>query len=215
MGHEPCTMRFGSTAKVLLKCKLKYYRISECLGHGLTTAVACKQRSGAKDLLDEESKIWKCRGRLLQAHPKTCCAKVVPSMRATGVRGLRKEQSPRAHTLGALTLWLMSFTTTSFCSPNSTPACICTDLSTWPRLPCQPQPRFQDWDSTQHLTARPSRNSFTAVCARNGHPSKLKRDFWLQGRVIALRAALEQPLFPIIGHGGAPVHVLMAYASGY
>ena len=25
-----CTMRFGSTAKVLLKCKLKYYRISEC-----------------------------------------------------------------------------------------------------------------------------------------------------------------------------------------
>ena len=25
------TMRFGSTAKVLLKCKLKYYRISECL----------------------------------------------------------------------------------------------------------------------------------------------------------------------------------------
>ena len=28
-----CTMRFGSTAKVLLKCKLKYYRISECLAH--------------------------------------------------------------------------------------------------------------------------------------------------------------------------------------
>ena len=26
------TMRFGSTAKVLLKCKLKYYRISECVG---------------------------------------------------------------------------------------------------------------------------------------------------------------------------------------
>ncbi len=24
-------MRFGSTAKVLLKCNLKYYRISECL----------------------------------------------------------------------------------------------------------------------------------------------------------------------------------------
>ena len=29
--NQPCTMRFGSTAKVLLKCKLKYYRISECL----------------------------------------------------------------------------------------------------------------------------------------------------------------------------------------
>ena len=28
-------MRFGSTAKVLLKCKLKYYRISEC---GTTSA---------------------------------------------------------------------------------------------------------------------------------------------------------------------------------
>ncbi len=30
-GLLQCTMRFGSTAKVLLKCKLKYYRISECL----------------------------------------------------------------------------------------------------------------------------------------------------------------------------------------
>ena len=26
-------MRFGSTAKVLLKCELKYYRISECVLH--------------------------------------------------------------------------------------------------------------------------------------------------------------------------------------
>ena len=25
-----CTMRFGSTDKVLAKCKLKHYRISEC-----------------------------------------------------------------------------------------------------------------------------------------------------------------------------------------
>ena len=37
-GSHACTMRFGSTAKVLLKCKLKYYRISECAcwlaGHG-------------------------------------------------------------------------------------------------------------------------------------------------------------------------------------
>ncbi len=32
--HLACkgTMRFGSTAKVLAKCKLKYYRISECRG---------------------------------------------------------------------------------------------------------------------------------------------------------------------------------------
>ena len=30
--RDRCTMRFGSTAKVLLKCKLKYYRISECGG---------------------------------------------------------------------------------------------------------------------------------------------------------------------------------------
>ena len=28
--YVQCTLRFGSTAKVLLKCKLKYYRISEC-----------------------------------------------------------------------------------------------------------------------------------------------------------------------------------------
>ncbi len=29
---HPGAMRFGSTAKVLAECKLKYYRISECLG---------------------------------------------------------------------------------------------------------------------------------------------------------------------------------------
>ena len=29
-------MRFGSTAKVLLKCKLKYYRISECINKDTT-----------------------------------------------------------------------------------------------------------------------------------------------------------------------------------
>ena len=28
-GMQGCTMRFGSTAKVLAECKLKYYRISE------------------------------------------------------------------------------------------------------------------------------------------------------------------------------------------
>ena len=31
---QPCTMRFESTAKVLAKCKLNYYRISECHGIG-------------------------------------------------------------------------------------------------------------------------------------------------------------------------------------
>ena len=29
--HVGCTMKFGSTAKVLAKCKLKYYRNSECV----------------------------------------------------------------------------------------------------------------------------------------------------------------------------------------
>ena len=29
---DHCTMRFGSTAKVLAKCRLKYYRFSECIG---------------------------------------------------------------------------------------------------------------------------------------------------------------------------------------
>ena len=44
-----CTMRFGSTAKVLLKCKLKYYRISECLqGHGAQgRAASCTMRFGS------------------------------------------------------------------------------------------------------------------------------------------------------------------------
>ena len=30
--HQPCTMRSGSTAKVLAKCKLEFYRVSGCLG---------------------------------------------------------------------------------------------------------------------------------------------------------------------------------------
>ena len=46
------TMRFGSTAKVLLKCKLKYYRISECtMGpcqrHSPTPEQMCWWSSGA------------------------------------------------------------------------------------------------------------------------------------------------------------------------
>ena len=36
-------MRFGSTAKVLLKCKLKYYRISECLSQH---PVICSKENG-------------------------------------------------------------------------------------------------------------------------------------------------------------------------
>ncbi len=53
--HRLCsTMRFGSTARVLLKCKLKYYRFSECvlisgskggpypLADRYQTACACK-----------------------------------------------------------------------------------------------------------------------------------------------------------------------------
>ena len=29
---DPCTVRFGSNVKVLAKCKLEYYTISECHG---------------------------------------------------------------------------------------------------------------------------------------------------------------------------------------
>ena len=48
-----CTMRFGSTAKVLLKCKLKYYRISECGGvraclSGSHYAFQCASLSGSR-----------------------------------------------------------------------------------------------------------------------------------------------------------------------
>ena len=38
-GHQH-TMRFGSTAKVLLKCKLKYYRILECQHQRCKSAAA-------------------------------------------------------------------------------------------------------------------------------------------------------------------------------
>ncbi len=44
------TMRFGSTAKVLLKCKLKYYRISECEGNmpSFSTHAKCAGVSNAR-----------------------------------------------------------------------------------------------------------------------------------------------------------------------
>ena len=43
-GEGRSTMRFGSTAKVLLKCKLKYYRISECAAKpGMTCCCQCPQ----------------------------------------------------------------------------------------------------------------------------------------------------------------------------
>ena len=41
-------MRFGSTAKVLLKCKLKYYRISECIPtHGHLSPSICRVLSAS------------------------------------------------------------------------------------------------------------------------------------------------------------------------
>ena len=36
--ENPCTRHYGSTAKVLAKCMLKYYRISECLASGPGTS---------------------------------------------------------------------------------------------------------------------------------------------------------------------------------
>ena len=49
------TMRFGSTAKVLLKCKLKYYRISECVppSHGLGWRSALNVAAGLMQALLE------------------------------------------------------------------------------------------------------------------------------------------------------------------
>ena len=43
----PCAVRFRSTAKVLAECKLKYYRISECLAAwrlqlSLLLALSCR-----------------------------------------------------------------------------------------------------------------------------------------------------------------------------
>ena len=51
-------MRSGSTAKVLLKCKLKYYRISEC---------SLDMKQGP-----EASLAWDCRVLLIHAsHERT------------------------------------------------------------------------------------------------------------------------------------------------
>ena len=46
-------MRFGSTAKVLLKCKLKYYRISEC---------ECSKLACPGVHIDEHHAIFECSG---------------------------------------------------------------------------------------------------------------------------------------------------------
>ena len=48
----PSTMSFGSTAKVLLKCKLKYYRISECPLAPCPPELACL---GSPGMLDSHS----------------------------------------------------------------------------------------------------------------------------------------------------------------
>ncbi len=62
---RPHTMRFGSTAKVLLKCKLKYYRISECVHahivHLRTAAARSTMRFGstAKVLLKCKLKYYR------------------------------------------------------------------------------------------------------------------------------------------------------------
>ena len=42
------TRRFGSTAKVLADCKLKYYRISECQAAHQLSAIAVRQRHGIR-----------------------------------------------------------------------------------------------------------------------------------------------------------------------
>ena len=69
-GHCPGahhgTMRFGSTAKVLLKCRLKCYRISECmvLHPQDQTSVQCKNsRQWLHELADMAGK-----PQLFQAH---------------------------------------------------------------------------------------------------------------------------------------------------
>ena len=42
-------MRFGSTAKVLAKCKLKYYRISECVAQVLSKSGTAGSLASAGD----------------------------------------------------------------------------------------------------------------------------------------------------------------------
>ena len=44
------TMRFGSTAKILAKCRLKYYRISECIGSACCQQLHAVQNDTRKRL---------------------------------------------------------------------------------------------------------------------------------------------------------------------
>ena len=62
---DPRTMRFGSIAKVLAKYKLKYYRISECLGgcaHAMPSPVPHKavhsHRQSVKCFAAQFKKVW-------------------------------------------------------------------------------------------------------------------------------------------------------------
>ena len=70
---EPCTMRFGSTAKVLLKCNLKYYRISEC-------CTQTRIRLCAVSLMRQPLVIAASLAAVLQAHQNGC----LPHVRRRG-----------------------------------------------------------------------------------------------------------------------------------
>ena len=63
-------MRFGSTAKVLARCKLKYHRVSVCAGDSVQILSAASDVLGAiahscKVLPGRDSKWWTdlCRAR--------------------------------------------------------------------------------------------------------------------------------------------------------
>ena len=72
-------MRFGSTAKVLLKCKLKYYRISECNGDGETVGRKDHHRNGVGLLLATDVAKTELKNEELDSSYLCCWASKAPT----------------------------------------------------------------------------------------------------------------------------------------
>ena len=60
---DHCTLRFGSTAKVLLKCKLKYYRISV---HWRSADIAQSRLMAEIQHCWQRTSLQQCRGILVK-----------------------------------------------------------------------------------------------------------------------------------------------------
>ena len=75
-------MRFGSTAKVLLKCKLKYYRISECVLSRRSDSpqrCCCKPSVTVSQVISNQVRPWRMGRMLDDSHQLRCWIREVHS----------------------------------------------------------------------------------------------------------------------------------------